>query len=45
VNNLTSHGLLKHSRETNPARLVWPGPNPSLILYRFPNRQGSESTS
>ena len=36
---------LNNSRETNPARLVWPGPNPSLILYRFPNRQGSESSS
>src|SRR5206468_9055503 len=22
-----------------PTRLVWPGLNPSLILYRFPNRQ------
>src|ERR1700674_1924139 len=29
----------------NPARLVWPQPNPSLILYRFSNRQGSESSS
>jgi len=36
---------LKNSRETNPARLVWSGPNPSLILFRFPNRQGSESSS
>jgi len=26
---------LKNSRETNPARLVWPGPNPSLILRRL----------
>ena len=30
---------LKNSRETNPARLVWPGLNPSLILYQFPNRR------
>ena len=36
---------LKNSRETNPARLVWPGPNPSLIFYRFSNRQGSEGSS
>ncbi len=31
--------------QTNRARRVWPGPNPSLILYRFPNRQGFESSS
>ena len=29
----------------DPARLVWPGPNPSLILDRFSNQQGSESSS
>jgi len=27
---------LKHSRETNPARLVWPGPNPSIVSIDFP---------
>jgi len=29
----------------NPARLVWPGPNPSAIFYQSSSRQESESNS